>query len=261
DQHGDAPRQAEHQIHVVLDDEEGEVGGKALDHLDDGAAFARGHARGRLVEQQHAGLEAERHRDLDQALAAIGDLAHRTQRILGDAQLFEERIGLFDDRALGARGTEQRAGDAMLLANRQGHILEYRKAAEQLVDLEGAGEAALDALRLGEAGHLLPREQDLAARGLERAADEIDEAGLARAVRPDQRVARAAREAKIDFIGDLQRAEALAQRLGLERRLSRLRRSHRRLVLRRIRASAKPSTPPRANTTTSTSSSPIQKYQ
>ena len=60
------------------------------------AALAGRHAGRRLVEQQHLGLEPERHRDLDQALAAIGQLAHRAQRLVGEAEPLEQRVGLLD---------------------------------------------------------------------------------------------------------------------------------------------------------------------
>ena len=83
-QDGDPPRQAKHQIHVVLDDQQRDVGGEPFDRLDDATAFARRDAGRRLVEQQHLGREAERHRDLGQALPAIGEGRDRPQRLLGE---------------------------------------------------------------------------------------------------------------------------------------------------------------------------------
>ena len=43
-----------------------------------------------------------------------------------------------------AGDAEHVAGDALALADRERDVLEHRQAAEQLVDLEGAAEAALD---------------------------------------------------------------------------------------------------------------------
>ncbi len=54
------------------------------------------------------------------------------------------------------------------------------------------------------------------ALGAKRAGHQIDEGGLARAVGPDQRVARAALEAELDVVGDRERAEALAETARLE---------------------------------------------
>src|SRR6266516_1944951 len=69
-QHGDALREAEHEVHVVLDDQDGDVPGQIVEHLEDAVRFDRGDARGRLVEEQHPGIQAERDRDFDQALLA-----------------------------------------------------------------------------------------------------------------------------------------------------------------------------------------------
>src|SRR5215831_6792766 len=72
DEHGDALRKAEHQIHVVLYDEDRDVARQPVEHLEDAVGLERGHARRRLVEEQHARLEPERDRDLHQALLAVG---------------------------------------------------------------------------------------------------------------------------------------------------------------------------------------------
>ena len=98
----------------------GDVGRQALDHLDDHAGLARRHAGRRLVEQQHLGREAERHRDLDQALAAIGELADRPQRVVGEAEPLEQREGFLDRGAVMPGGAEQAAGDPLPLARPRG---------------------------------------------------------------------------------------------------------------------------------------------
>src|ERR1700691_6735661 len=101
-------------------------------------------------------------------------------------------------------------------------------------------------------------EQDEAAARPERAGDQIDEAGLAGAVGADKRVARAGQQAEIDVARHGERAEALAQRLGLERGGFA---GHCPPSRRRSSRSATPSAPPRANITTSISGSLIQTYQ
>src|SRR5256886_16653191 len=57
------------------------------------------------------------------------------------------------------------ACDPSALADRQRHVLEHAQAAEQRVDLEGAGEPALHPARLGQRRHVLAAEQDTAAAG------------------------------------------------------------------------------------------------
>src|SRR5690349_5579875 len=85
-QDGDALREAEHQVHVVLDDEDGDVLGKLVEHLEYAMRLERGDPRRRLVEQQHAGLQAERDRDLDQALLSVGQVEDALTRVLRDSE-------------------------------------------------------------------------------------------------------------------------------------------------------------------------------
>ena len=61
---------------------------------------------------------------------------------------------------------------------------------------------------------------------------------------------------RIDRVRHRQRAKALGEPSGLERR-----RAHRADLLRKLNRSTSPSTPPRAKMTTATIKSPIQKYQ
>ena len=236
--------------------------GSALDHLDDGAAFARRHAGRRLVEQQHLGLEAERHGDLDQPLAAIGEHVDRAQRVVGETQLLEQREGLLDRGAMTPGGAEQAACHTFCRsADRQCHVFEHAQAAEQRGDLEGADEAAPDPRRLRQPGDFGVVEQDLPGVRRQRAGHQIDEARLAGAVRPDQRVAGAAFEAEIDRVGDNERAEALCSARGFQAPAGSSPDLSSLAPVRDRNRSARPSTPPRANTTSRTINSPIQKYQ
>ena len=138
----------------------------------------------------------------------------------------------------------------MPLADRQGHVFEYAQAAEQRSDLKGADEAALDPRGLREMGDIGTVEADLPGIRSQCPRHQLDKGRLAGTVRTDQRVARAAFEAKIDGIGDDQGAKALVQPMGLECR-----------GIHRRKRSKSPSTPPRAKTTSKTIKSPIQKYQ
>ena len=90
------------------------------------------------------GDEGERHGDLDQPLAPIGERVDRAQRLIGEPQPLEQRKGFLDCGAVMAGRAEQAAGDPLPLADRQGHVFEHAQAAEQRGDLKGADEAALD---------------------------------------------------------------------------------------------------------------------
>ncbi len=126
--------------------------------------------------------------------------------------------GLRDHVRAPAGGADHRSARAEALGDGDVHVVQHRQAAEQLVDLEGARDAALDPLRLRQRRQVLALEQHRAARGRQDAGEQVDERRLAGAVRPDQRVAGAALEAKVDVARHLERAEVLAQPAGLEER-------------------------------------------
>ena len=110
----------------------------------------------------------------------------------------------------------RRRADA--LGDRDIDVLQHREAAEQPVDLEGAGDAELDALGLRDRGDVAAVEQHLAGGRRQHAGEQVDEGGLAGAVRSDQRVARAVLEPEVDVARGGERAEILAERAGLEQR-------------------------------------------
>src|SRR6516225_10314557 len=250
DQDGDPLCNAKDQIHIVLDDQQRDVLWQPLDGLDDPAALARRNSGRRLVEQQNLGRQRERHRNLDQPLAAIRKHADRAQRLIFEPEPFEQRVSFLDCRSMMTGRAEQVAGDPLPLANRQGHVFENAQSAEQRCDLKGADETALDPYCLCQVGDVGTVEPDLPGIRPQRSRHQLYKGRFAGAVRTDQRVPRTALEAKIDGVGDGQRPEALVQPSGLERW-----RVHRR------NRSKSPSTPPRAKTTTLTISRPIQKYQ
>jgi len=73
-QHGDPLREAEHQVHVVFDDEDGDLRGQAVEHLENARGLERRDAGGGLVEQEDLRLQAERDRDLELAARRFLDL-------------------------------------------------------------------------------------------------------------------------------------------------------------------------------------------
>ena len=59
-------------------------------------ALVARHAGGRLVEQQHLRPGGERERDLQQALAAVGQFARRAIAVVAEHQRGEDRVRLVD---------------------------------------------------------------------------------------------------------------------------------------------------------------------
>ena len=84
-EHGDAVGEMEDDAHVVLDQHDGQVAVlvQPADELGDLVGLLVAHAGGRLVEQQQARLERERHRDLGGALVAVRQFADQPVGLAG----------------------------------------------------------------------------------------------------------------------------------------------------------------------------------
>ena len=142
---------------------------------------------------------------------------------------------------------------------------------EQAVDLEGADKPALHPLLGAERGDVLAAEQDLPAVRAQHAGHQVDQRGLARAIWPDQRVARAAGQRDFDILGDHERAEAFVEPAsGEDSRAHRCRLHGGGDVAHPNQRWPRPvlmswATPPRIpfgrNSTTTISNTPIGKYQ
>ncbi len=236
----------------MFDDEHCDLGGKLGNDVEDDRAFSGGHAGGGFVQQQHRWLQSERDGDLDQSLLAVGQRLHRGQRVIGDPQLLQQCIGVLQRRPVRGDGTQHVAADALSLTDRECNILQHRQAAKQRVDLESTPESSAHACGLRQCGDVIAIQQDTPRGRCETAGDQVDERRLAGTVRTDQGVACARFQAEVDVVCNDQRAEPLVQAGGFQCG------SQRNL---RIALSIRPSNPPRANITISTSRRPIQKYQ
>ena len=145
----------------------------------------------RLVEQQHGGLERKRAGKADDLLHAERQAADRRVAIalkLDELDDALDRLAMRDLCAAHARQEQhlgQRIGaDARMAAGQQ--VVQHAHLREQLAVLEGAGEAEPRDFVRRAAGDVLAAETDRAAAAID-AADAVEHAGLAGAVRADQR--------------------------------------------------------------------------
>ena len=92
DEHGHPAGEIEDEIHVVLDQQHRHLGRQGIDDVEDLLSLAFGHAGHRLVEQQHARPAGKRHRDLEQAALAIGQLGDALALHVFETELMQERI-------------------------------------------------------------------------------------------------------------------------------------------------------------------------
>ncbi len=217
-QHGDALREAKHQVHVVVDDQHADVLGQRRHGVEDDVAFGRGYAGGGLVEQQHFRLEPERDRQLDQALTAIGQFGNAVRGVVGELEGIEQRHRLLDHVLARARRPQHAGRRPQPFGDRDVDIVEHREPAEQAVDLEGAGDAALDPVGLRHLGDVEALEQHMSLGRPQQAGQQVDQRGLAGAVGADQGMPRAGLELEVDVARGGERAEVDAQAAGFEQR-------------------------------------------
>ena len=138
----------------------------------------------RRVGHQHAG-------ELEELALAAGEDAGRLALEAGEHDEVEEGAGALDGRALlggDAGGAEEvHPGPLAGLALGAGqHVLEHGHLGEGAGDLEGPPDAAGDALLGAFAGDVGGADADIARGRAEGAGEEVEERGLAGAVRADQ---------------------------------------------------------------------------
>ena len=148
----------------MLDQQHRNVGRQLLDEIDDQPDVARRHAGGRLVQQQHLGLEPESHSNLGHALAAVGEIGDVARRIRREPDTLQQRIGFVDHGAVAAGGAPNVVGQAFPLGHGERDVFQHAQLAEQLVDLEGADQPPLDAARLRQSGDVVAVQENAARR-------------------------------------------------------------------------------------------------
>ena len=91
-EHGDVVGDRLDQLHVVLDDQDGQaVAFQAAQQLAQFLLLGRVQPGGRLVEQQQVGRPGQRAGDLDVALMAVGERADRQPGLAAQADEIERR--------------------------------------------------------------------------------------------------------------------------------------------------------------------------
>ncbi len=163
--------------------------------------FALRNAGSGLVQQQDFRPQRKREGDLQQPLLPVGDLRHLAVGGGLQAKGAQQRLGLFEDFRHRPERSVQAAGTALALQDGECEMLPRRHLRKQARDLEGSHQAALHAVHRIHAVDRLAGDADDPGIRLQMAGDEIDERGLAGAVRPDQRHAVAWRHRQRDGLG------------------------------------------------------------
>ena len=141
-------------------------------------------------------------------------------RPLGEAEKSERLHGLLVEPGVARRVAEEAQARSRPRLHGERDILERGEARQDRGDLKAPHEAAAGARVHRQAGHLLAVEDDAPAVARERARELVDEARLAGAIRPDERVQLAPGNVERDRVGDAQRAEALGHAIERQQGLS-----------------------------------------
>ena len=215
---GDAVRESEEHLHVVLDDEQGQRRGQRRDHRLHRRGLLGAHSRRGLVEEQDLRLEREGKSDLELALGAVGEVSGHRVEDISESERDGPGLGGFVDLAVARERLPCDVGDPVCDGAGDGEVLAHREVREQVVALEAAGEAeACPPVGRG-AGDVHPGQMHRAGAGHDLAGDDVEQGGLAGSVRADEPVALAGCELESDRIGHDERAERVGDRLGVEDR-------------------------------------------
>src|SRR3990170_363249 len=215
-EHHDLIRDVHDERHVVLHEQDGDPPvadlGDPLAHVDRFPHVQSGHG---LIEQEELRLAGERPAQLDDALLPVGQARRFRLRAVGDAEKFQDLEAPVPDSPLLAprEGEVQHAGEEPRPAvdmPADHDVLQDRHLGEEPDMLERARHPESSDLEGLQALDRRPVEQDPAAVGRQDPGDQVEERRLARAVRPDQRLDRPARDVEGTPSHGLEAAEALA---------------------------------------------------
>ena len=139
-QHADAVGEAEHDVQVVLDEQDRDLAWEGLHQLGEAAALGGGHAGGRLVEQQQRRAGRQGHRHLELTALAVAELADAGRGAPVETDLGQAALDLGGDAgAPGCRGEQAQPVAAEPLRG-QGDVVGDRQRQEQRGVLERLGQ-------------------------------------------------------------------------------------------------------------------------
>src|SRR6266446_3538515 len=209
----------EDDVHVVLDHHGGDPlrADDGADHIHDRRLLTGADAAGGLVQQEK--LRPQRIGDghVEQLALSLRDAAGQLERLPLQPELAEDPEGLLPDRVLAIGQREEAARLALAREDGQAHVVEQGQLVEEVDDLEAARDARLDPALHGLRGDVLTAEEDPTTVGGQEAADQVDQARLARAVGADQRQDLALADGEVDLVDGVRVAEVLLQLGGLEK--------------------------------------------
>ena len=178
--------------------------------------FLRSHAGQRLIEQQQLGPGRQRQGDVELALRAVRQGASGpVENIVEADRPRQGERAVVQCRFRRAPAQAAEAGTGLRLHGQQ-QIVEHRVLAEHAGDLEAARQAVPHAPVRRQGGQFDAVQRQAASVQRQQAGDQIDQRGLARAIRTDQRMDFARLDREVDVVHGDQPAKMLEQILGDE---------------------------------------------
>ena len=209
--HDHVIRQVHHQLDIVFDQQDAQAFGRqATDQRLGVVRVGVTHALGWLVEQQHARAGGQRHRDFEPALLAVRQETGQLVRLVLQRKTFDQFVHPRQRRAA-VRHAAQQTAPAFDELRCQPQVLAHRQFEEQVGDLERARQAGGQHAVGACAGQVGAVEAHAAGAGPDGAADQVEQAALARAVRPDDGGDAAALCIEADAVDGDQRTETHRQ--------------------------------------------------
>ncbi len=201
---------------IVLDHQYGAVGGDCLDQGADALDVLVPHPGHRLIKQQHFRVERQGGRYLERALAAVRQLDRRPMRERSQADVADERHRPLVEAIKHAfRTPEVERGSTLAL---QGHadVFEHGEVRKDGGNLKRTNEAQPCDIGRLHRGDVVSLVGDATARRPQKLGEQIETGCLAGAVRSDQRMNCAARDAQTDAAHRNETGKLLRELFGFE---------------------------------------------
>ena len=191
-QHIQVVAHTHHQLHIMLDDQNGHAALDDLFHeLVEIFLFCGVHPGSRLIQKKQLGIAGQAADDFQKALLSVGKTTRAIHGLFPQTDELQQLIGLaLCGRFLATHGGRMNeiAEKAGLKAAVHAHhdVFQHRHLAKQVDDLVGTRNAGLVDLESPFALDMFAVENNSAFRGLVHAADAVKKRCLARSVRADQ---------------------------------------------------------------------------
>src|SRR5215470_12879999 len=213
----------EYDVHIVLDEEDGEVAIEVGEKSYHFRGLARGEAGGRFIQEQDLRVAGEAEDDFELSLLAVRQVANLGVFAVQEPGAFQEPVSPVVEIAIGGEEPPHYELRPPQTLDRQQHVVENGELREQAGDLKRSRHSERRASMARPPGHVSAEQHDVPGGGREDSRDQIEQSGLAGAVRSDDGLAVTGHDLERDVAHGAQAAEALRERPELENRLAAVR--------------------------------------